>query len=171
MSYNNYCEVVGLTDWLVYVHIRGNGENSDLRRDVSFELYLKLFKVLDAGRKCDVWSLARCPVAQVSQSSVSFLPFQANEDVTQIVEILHSGPSKWNWLTRRLVEFTSSGSVLLFVTKKANAEELANNLKQEGHNLGLLHGDMDQSERNKVISDFKKKDIPVLVATDVAGKV
>ncbi|EPY86419.1 ATP-dependent RNA helicase DDX42 [Camelus ferus] len=95
---------------------------------------------------------------------------EANEDVTQIVEILHSGPSKWNWLTRRLVEFTSSGSVLLFVTKKANAEELANNLKQEGHNLGLLHGDMDQSERNKVISDFKKKDIPVLVATDVAGR-
>lgn len=95
---------------------------------------------------------------------------EANEDVTQIVEILHSGPSKWNWLTRRLVEFTSSGSVLLFVTKKANAEELANNLKQEGHNLGLLHGDMDQSERNKVILDFKKKDIPVLVATDVAAR-
>ena len=102
---------------------------------------------------------------------IFFISFQANEDVTQIVEILHSGPSKWNWLTRRLVEFTSSGSVLLFVTKKANAEELANNLKQEGHNLGLLHGDMDQSERNKVISDFKKKDIPVLVATDVAGRV
>jgi len=85
------------------------------------------------------------------------------------VEIFPSGPSKWNWLTRRLVEFTSSGSVLLFVTKKANAEELANNLKQEDHNLGLLHGDMDQSERNKVISEFKKKGIPILVATDVAG--
>lgn len=94
---------------------------------------------------------------------------QANEDVTQIVEIFPSGPSKWNWLTRRLVEFTSSGSVLLFVTKKANAEELANNLKQEDHNLGLLHGDMDQSERNKVISEFKKKGIPIRVATDVAG--
>lgn len=94
---------------------------------------------------------------------------QANEDITQIVEILSSGPNKWNWLTGRLVEFTSSGSVLLFVTKKANAEELANNLKQEGHSLGLLHGDMDQSERNKVISDFKKGTFPVLVATDVAG--
>nr|XP_014430399.1 ATP-dependent RNA helicase DDX42 [Pelodiscus sinensis] len=95
---------------------------------------------------------------------------EANEDVTQIVEILPSGPTKWNWLTRHLVEFTSSGSVLLFVTKKANAEELANNLKQEDHNLGLLHGDMDQSERNKVISDFKKKGIPILVATDVAAR-
>ncbi|NXJ71521.1 DDX42 helicase, partial [Rostratula benghalensis] len=95
---------------------------------------------------------------------------EANEDVTQIVEIFPSGPSKWNWLTRRLVEFTSSGSVLLFVTKKVNAEELANNLKQEDHSLGLLHGDMDQSERNKVISEFKKKGIPILVATDVAAR-
>nr|XP_056719325.1 ATP-dependent RNA helicase DDX42 isoform X2 [Euleptes europaea] len=94
---------------------------------------------------------------------------EANEDITQIVEIL-SGPNKWNWLTSRLVEFTSSGSVLLFVTKKANAEELANNLRQEGHSLGLLHGDMDQSERNKVISDFKKSTFPVLVATDVAAR-
>uniref|UniRef100_A0A670IZ03 ATP-dependent RNA helicase DDX42 n=1 Tax=Podarcis muralis TaxID=64176 RepID=A0A670IZ03_PODMU len=95
---------------------------------------------------------------------------EANEDITQIVEIFSSGPNKWNWLTSRLVEFTSSGSVLLFVTKKANADELANNLKQEGHSLGLLHGDMDQSERNKVISDFKKGTFPVLVATDVAAR-
>lgn len=34
----------------------------------------------------------------------------------------------------------------------------------------LLHGDMDQFERNKVINSFKKQEIPILVATDVAGK-
>ncbi|CAK6961145.1 ATP-dependent RNA helicase DDX42 isoform X2 [Scomber scombrus] len=95
---------------------------------------------------------------------------EANEDVTQVVEMLHSGIDKWGWLTRRLVEFTSSGSVLIFVTKKANSEELATNLTQEGYSLGLLHGDMDQSERNKVISDFKKKNLPILVATDVAAR-
>ncbi|KAF3699853.1 ATP-dependent RNA helicase DDX42 [Channa argus] len=95
---------------------------------------------------------------------------EANEDVTQVVEMLTSGTDKWGWLTRRLVEFTSSGSVLIFVTKKANCEELATNLMQEGYSLGLLHGDMDQSERNKVISDFKKKNLPVLVATDVAAR-
>lgn len=89
--------------------------------------------------------------------------------MTQVVEMLVSGSDKWGWLTRRLVEFTSTGSVLIFVTKKANCEELATNLTQEGYSLGLLHGDMDQSERNKVISDFKKKNLPVLVATDVAG--
>ncbi|XP_024128538.1 ATP-dependent RNA helicase DDX42 isoform X1 [Oryzias melastigma] len=95
---------------------------------------------------------------------------EANEDVTQVVEMLPSGSDKWGWLTRRLVEFTSTGSVLIFVTKKANSEELATNLTQEGYSLGLLHGDMDQSERNKVISDFKKKNLPILVATDVAAR-
>ncbi|XP_078126520.1 ATP-dependent RNA helicase DDX42 isoform X1 [Sander vitreus] len=95
---------------------------------------------------------------------------EANEDVTQMVEMLPSSTDKWGWLTRRLVEFTSSGSVLIFVTKKANCEELATNLTQEGYSLGLLHGDMDQSERNKVISDFKKQNLPVLVATDVAAR-
>lgn len=87
-----------------------------------------------------------------------------------MVELLPLGGDKWGWLTKRLVEFTSSGSVLIFVTKKANSEELATNLIQEGYSLGLLHGDMDQSERNKVISDFKKKNLPILVATDVAGE-
>lgn len=33
----------------------------------------------------------------------------------------------------------------------------------------LLHGDMDQIERNKVITAFKKKEVSILVATDVAG--
>jgi ATP-dependent RNA helicase DDX42 len=53
---------------------------------------------------------------------------------------------------------------------KANAEELANNLKLKEFEVLLLHGDMDQTERNKVITQFKKKEVNILVATDVAGK-
>jgi len=34
----------------------------------------------------------------------------------------------------------------------------------------LLHGDMDQAERNKVITKFKKQEVKIMVATDVAGK-
>lgn len=95
---------------------------------------------------------------------------EANEDVTQFVEILHSEADKWAWLTNRLVEFTSTGSVLIFVTKKANSEDLASALLHVDQNIGLLHGDMDQNERNKVIMEFKKKTLPILVATDVAAR-
>ena len=40
-------------------------------------------------------------------SLLFFLSMQANEDVTQIVEILPSISDKWTWLTRHLVSFTS----------------------------------------------------------------
>lgn len=80
------------------------------------------------------------------------------------------GTHKWNWLLIHLVEFMSSGSVLIFVTKKANAEELAKSLQTKEFDALLLHGDMSQFERNEVIMGFKKKEKPILVATDVAAR-
>jgi ATP-dependent RNA helicase DDX42 len=79
------------------------------------------------------------------------------------------GGAKWMWLLEHLVEFTAAGSVLIFVTKKANAEELHNNLKLKEYETLLLHGDMDQIDRNKVIGAFRKKERDILIATDVAG--
>lgn len=35
--------------------------------------------------------------------------------------------------------------------------------------VALIHGDMHQEERNSVINAFKKQEVPVMVATDVAG--
>ncbi|CAB3984381.1 ATP-dependent RNA helicase DDX42 [Paramuricea clavata] len=95
---------------------------------------------------------------------------EANEDVTQVVQIFNDAARKWQWLTANLVRFTSEGSVLIFVTRKLNSEELSQNLKKNDFELLLIHGDMDQFERNKVIASFKKKEVPVLVATDVAAR-
>ena len=35
--------------------------------------------------------------------------------------------------------------------------------------VGLLHGDMSQGDRDDVITSFKRREFPVLVASDVAG--
>lgn len=86
-----------------------------------------------------------------------------------MVLVMTVGGAKWIWLLQHLVEFTAAGSVLIFVTKKANAEELYNNLKLKECEALLLHGDMDQHERNAVISAFRKKEKDILIATDVAG--
>ena len=59
--------------------------------------------------------------------------------------------------------------MLVFVTRKANADEIASSLRSEGHQLGLLHGDMTQGSRDDVITAFRRKEFPILVATDVAG--
>ncbi|XP_041478434.1 ATP-dependent RNA helicase DDX42-like [Lytechinus variegatus] len=95
---------------------------------------------------------------------------EANQDVTQVVEIFSDQTKKFPWLLARLVRFTTEGSVLIFVTKKINAEELATSLKRKDFEVGLLHGDMNQLERNEVITSFKRRAIPILVATDVAAR-
>ena len=95
---------------------------------------------------------------------------EANQDVVQAVEVMKNGQEKWTWLLSHLVEFTSGGSVLIFVTKKTNCEEVAKNLREHGYELGLIHGDFDQFERNSVIKQFKQKEYLILVATDVAAR-
>lgn len=97
---------------------------------------------------------------------------EANQDITQIVHVFKHGTSmKWDWLLENLVQFTSSGSVLIFVTKKANAQELFQNLESKSNFKPLLlHGDMNQFDRNKVITAFKHQESNVLIATDVAAR-
>jgi superfamily II DNA/RNA helicase len=44
---------------------------------------------------------------------------EANTDVTQHVIVFYNNPTgKWTWLNQNIVEFLSSGSLLIFVTKK-----------------------------------------------------
>ncbi|KAM8707610.1 hypothetical protein ACLKA7_014700 [Drosophila subpalustris] len=95
---------------------------------------------------------------------------EANQDITQHVYVFPNPLQKWNWLLCHLVKFLSEGAVLVFVTKKADAETVANNLLIKEYNCLLLHGDMDQADRNKVIMQFKRKECDILVATDVAAR-
>ncbi len=68
---------------------------------------------------------------------------EANANVTQVVHVFTEGADKWSWINARLVEFVSAGKVLVFVTQKANAAELAKNLKDVGtFKVGLLHGEL-----------------------------
>ena len=56
------------------------------------------------------------------------------------------------------------GKLLLFVTKKADAEEVAKKLKLRDIQLVLLHGDMLQHERNEQITAFRTN-VPVMVSS------
>lgn len=95
---------------------------------------------------------------------------EANQDITQHALVFEKPEEKWSWLLAKIVEFLSEGSVLIFVTKKLDAEKLAADLNLNEFPCLLLHGDIEQAERNKTITAFKKKDCDILVATDVASR-
>ena len=59
---------------------------------------------------------------------------------------------------------------IIFTRTKVAARELTTQLKSRGFEVGILEGDMQQKERDKVMRAFKNKKLPLLIATDVAAR-
>ncbi|MFH1760763.1 MAG: DEAD/DEAH box helicase [bacterium] len=60
--------------------------------------------------------------------------------------------------------------VLVFTRTKRGADRLTGQLKREKVRAAAIHGDKTQAVRTRVLSDFKKGFIHVLVATDIAAR-
>ncbi|MGH8104086.1 MAG: helicase-related protein [bacterium] len=58
----------------------------------------------------------------------------------------------------------------MFCHTKRGVDELASNLKSRGYNVDALHGDFSQAQRERVMGKFRKAEIEILVATDVAAR-
>lgn len=69
-----------------------------------------------------------------------------------------------------LLEMEDITGALIFTRTRANAQKLADDLIERGYNADALHGDMDQRKRERVLGDFRKHKINIVVATDVAAR-
>ena len=60
--------------------------------------------------------------------------------------------------------------VLVFVRTKHGASRLAEQLDRDGITADAIHGNKNQSQRTRVLSQFKAGKLRVLVATDIAAR-
>jgi ATP-dependent RNA helicase RhlE len=60
--------------------------------------------------------------------------------------------------------------VLVFTRTKHLANRLSRQLEQDGLSSAAIHGNKSQGARTRALADFKKGDIRVLVATDIAAR-
>ncbi len=70
----------------------------------------------------------------------------------------------------RVLAVEDHQGVIVFVRTKSSTEEVAESLIQQGHRAMAIHGDITQSLRERIISQFKQGAIDILVATDVAAR-
>jgi len=95
------------------------------------------------------------------------------ELVTQEVVRLHESEKTdvlLNLLRTRGPDGGPMKQVLVFVNAKIECRRLARQLQKAGVNADAIHGDKTQDERMKALEAFKKGEIEVLVATDVAAR-
>ncbi len=93
----------------------------------------------------------------------------ATVETTRQRYLIVSGRHKLDALTR-LLESEISDGMIVFVRTKTATIELAEKLQARGYNSAALNGDIKQSQRERTIGRFKKGDLDILVATDVAAR-
>ena len=75
----------------------------------------------------------------------------------------------------KLVEYLlqnrkSLGRVIIFASTKAKVRELSTVLQKRGLDVGAVHSDLEQEERERQLAAFKSGKISVIVATDVLSR-
>ncbi|MBI5437193.1 MAG: DEAD/DEAH box helicase [Nitrosomonadales bacterium] len=75
-----------------------------------------------------------------------------------------------NRLLDHLLRDTELNQALVFTATKRDADTLADSLLAQGHSAAALHGDMNQRERNRTLTNLRRGMVRVLVATDVAAR-
>ena len=106
--------------------------------------------------------------------TIGSLELSANVRVTQKVEVLSEQRDKEYRLQQLVKQYQSgknkSDRILIFALYKKEAARVEQTLSYKGHNVAAIHGDMNQSQREQALSQFKSGECPLLVATDVAAR-
>lgn len=93
--------------------------------------------------------------------SETHIPLEIEQRAIELT-IENKGP-----LLRHLIISESWDHVLVFVESKKASQNVTKKLRQHGVDAEEFHGDLDQDQRNAVLTKFKNKKIRVLVATDL----
>ena len=62
------------------------------------------------------------------------------------------------------------GTVLVFARTKSRVDRLGQTLEQAGHRVAVIHGDRSLPQRLRALDGFKRGQVRILVATDVAAR-
>ena len=71
---------------------------------------------------------------------------------------------------KRLADTNPDIFAVIFCRTKRDTQRVAEKLVEDGYSAGALHGDLSQNQRDLVMNSFRKKQIQMLVATDVAAR-
>jgi superfamily II DNA/RNA helicase len=95
-------------------------------------------------------------------------PATANVNIEQ--RLIEVPADKKKDALRDILRHEEFKNAIIFANRKTTVRELATSLKRSGFAAGQIQGDMDQSDRIAEFDRFKKDEITILVASDVAAR-
>jgi ATP-dependent RNA helicase DeaD len=89
--------------------------------------------------------------------------------IRQCVYMVPRGWSKSRAL-QPILEMEDPESALIFVRTRAAAAELTSQLQAAGHSVDEYHGNLNQAQRERLLSRFHQSQVRWVVATDIAAR-
>ena len=90
------------------------------------------------------------------------------DGITQQAYICHEGQKPG--IIKSIFKNESSERVILFTSRKTKVKEISLMLKKQGFNVGEMHSDLSQSERDEIMYLYKSHKIDIIVATDILAR-
>ncbi len=95
-------------------------------------------------------------------------PATANVNIEQ--RLIEVSPDKKKDALRDILRHEEFKNAIVFCNRKTTVRELTSSLKRSGFKVGQIQGDMEQAARIAEFDRFKKDEINILVASDVAAR-
>ncbi|MDD5705413.1 MAG: DEAD/DEAH box helicase [Kiritimatiellae bacterium] len=93
---------------------------------------------------------------------------QGAENITHLCYTVH--PSHRYASLKRIIDVTPDLFGLVFRRTRRDTQELAEMLARDGYPAEPLHGDLSQAQRDGVMGRFRRRQLRLLIATDVAAR-
>ncbi|MBP3408017.1 MAG: DEAD/DEAH box helicase [Bacteroidaceae bacterium] len=90
------------------------------------------------------------------------------EGITQQAYVCYEGQKMG--IINKIFDTESSERVILFASRKTKVKEIARALRKHGFNVGEMHSDLSQSERDEIMFQYKSRKIDMIVATDILAR-
>ena len=90
------------------------------------------------------------------------------DGITQQAYICHEGQKLG--IINSIFDNESSERVILFASRKTKVKEISHTLKKHGFNVGEMHSDLSQGERDEIMFQYKSRKIDMIVATDILAR-
>ena len=151
-------------------------DEADRMLDMGFyEDIMQIAKQLPENRQTIMFSATMPDKIQKLASSILRDPVEVriavNKPAEKIVQTAYiCYETQKLGIIKSLFKDTKPERVIIFSSKKTKVKEIAAAFKRMKLNVGEMHSDLDQAQRDVVMREFKSGRIDILVATDIVSR-